>query len=164
MKKLLLVLLLSLSSSSFAEQCNVNTWNKILSGSGMAVTLVNGECKSYYTNTNTSSSYTGNCACPYDTASDGSICGGRSAWSKSGGASPVCYINDSSANTINSRIEGEFEGYEYGNVYHLINGQAWQQTSATYNYSYKYGPRVTIRNGEMRVDGMSRSVRVTRYY
>ena len=40
------------------------------------------------------SSYSGNCACPYDTAADGSKCGARSAWSKSGGKSPVCYTTE----------------------------------------------------------------------
>jgi hypothetical protein len=41
-----------------------------------------------------SSSYSGNCACPFDIASDGSNCGARSAWSKSGGKSPVCYTTE----------------------------------------------------------------------
>src|ERR1041385_938089 len=36
----------------------------------------------------------GNCPCPYHTASDGSTCGGRSAWSRSGGADPLCYPTD----------------------------------------------------------------------
>jgi hypothetical protein len=36
------------------------------------------------------SSYTSSCDCPYDTAADGSRCGARSAWSRSGGASPFC--------------------------------------------------------------------------
>nr|WP_246753663.1 hypothetical protein [Dickeya oryzae] len=39
-------------------------------------------------------SYTGNCACPYNSASNGSRCGGRSAWSRKGGAAPVCYKDD----------------------------------------------------------------------
>lgn len=30
------------------------------------------------------------CPCPYDTASDGSRCGERSAWSRAGGESPIC--------------------------------------------------------------------------
>ena len=36
------------------------------------------------------SSYSSSCPCPYDTASDGSRCGARSAWSRSGGSSPYC--------------------------------------------------------------------------
>lgn len=36
-------------------------------------------------------SYPGTCACPFNTARNGSLCGGRSAWSKAGGYSPICY-------------------------------------------------------------------------
>lgn len=38
--------------------------------------------------------YSGTCPCPYDRASNGSRCGGRSAWSRPGGASPYCYPDD----------------------------------------------------------------------
>ena len=37
------------------------------------------------------SSYSGNCMCPYNLDAAGRRCGNRSAWSRSGGASPVCY-------------------------------------------------------------------------
>lgn len=36
-------------------------------------------------------SYPGTCACPFNTARNGSSCGGRSAWIKAGGYSPICY-------------------------------------------------------------------------
>lgn len=36
-------------------------------------------------------SYSGNCPCPYNSASNGSRCGGRSAHSRAGGARPICY-------------------------------------------------------------------------
>lgn len=39
-------------------------------------------------------SYPGNCPCPYNTTRNGSRCGGRSAYSKPGGYSPVCYPKD----------------------------------------------------------------------
>ena len=39
-------------------------------------------------------SYRGNCACPYNTAANGSSCGKRSAYSKPGGAEPLCYESD----------------------------------------------------------------------
>ena len=39
-------------------------------------------------------SYSGSCPCPYNTARNGSRCGGRSAYSKPGGASPLCYAKD----------------------------------------------------------------------
>lgn len=39
-------------------------------------------------------SYSGSCPCPYSRARDGSRCGGRSAYSRPGGASPKCYRDD----------------------------------------------------------------------
>lgn len=39
-------------------------------------------------------SYPGNCPCPYNTARNGSSCGGRSAYSRGGGYAPVCYASD----------------------------------------------------------------------
>ena len=39
-------------------------------------------------------SYPGNCPCPYNRASNGYRCGKRSAWSRAGGYSPLCYEND----------------------------------------------------------------------
>lgn len=34
------------------------------------------------------------CACPYDSARNGSACGTRSAYSRPGGAEPLCYPKD----------------------------------------------------------------------
>jgi len=39
-------------------------------------------------------SYSGNCPCPYNATRNGSRCGKRSAWSKPGGRSPLCYARD----------------------------------------------------------------------
>ncbi|EPX8182686.1 hypothetical protein ACW2PP_003746 [Escherichia coli] len=39
-------------------------------------------------------SYPGNCACPYNYARNGSRCGGRSAYSRSGGYNVICYESD----------------------------------------------------------------------
>lgn len=36
-------------------------------------------------------SYPGNCPCPYNHAKNGSRCGKRSAWNRSGGYAPICY-------------------------------------------------------------------------
>lgn len=36
-------------------------------------------------------SYPGPCACPYNVARNGSMCGGRSAYSRPGGYAPICY-------------------------------------------------------------------------
>ncbi len=38
--------------------------------------------------------YEGNCPCPYSRARNGSLCGKRSAYSKPGGAEPLCYPKD----------------------------------------------------------------------
>lgn len=38
--------------------------------------------------------YHGNCPCPYNTARNGSTCGGRSAYSRPGGEDPICYPKD----------------------------------------------------------------------
>ena len=38
--------------------------------------------------------YTGNCACPYNTASNGSRCGKRSAYNRAGGDAPLCFPGD----------------------------------------------------------------------
>jgi hypothetical protein len=45
-------------------------------------------------------SYPGNCPCPYNSASNGSRCGGRSAWSRAGGYAPKCYEADVTAADI----------------------------------------------------------------
>jgi hypothetical protein len=39
-------------------------------------------------------SYPGNCPCPYNVARNGSMCGRRSAYSKTGGYAPMCYPAD----------------------------------------------------------------------
>lgn len=38
--------------------------------------------------------YPGNCPCPFNRASNGSRCGKRSAWSRVGGYSPICYSDE----------------------------------------------------------------------
>jgi hypothetical protein len=40
------------------------------------------------------SSYSGNCPCPFNVDRAGRRCGGRSAWSRAGGAQPVCYPDE----------------------------------------------------------------------
>jgi len=39
-------------------------------------------------------SYPGNCPCPYSTMKNGRSCGGRSAYSRPGGRSPLCFPKD----------------------------------------------------------------------
>lgn len=44
--------------------------------------------------------YSGSCPCPYNTDRAGRRCGGRSAYSRPGGASPLCYRSDVSEQMI----------------------------------------------------------------
>lgn len=44
--------------------------------------------------------WSGNCACPFNRARNGSACGKRSAWSRAGGYAPVCYENEVTAEMI----------------------------------------------------------------
>ena len=46
-------------------------------------------------------SYPGTCACPYNRASNGSRCGKRSAYSRSGGYNTVCFKRDVTREMIN---------------------------------------------------------------
>lgn len=48
------------------------------------------------------SRYPGSCACPYNSARNGSRCGGRSAWSRAGGYSPICYKREVTRQMINT--------------------------------------------------------------
>lgn len=46
-------------------------------------------------------SYSGVCACHFNSARNGSCCGRRSAWSKQGGYAPVCYKKE----VLKERVE-----------------------------------------------------------
>jgi hypothetical protein len=72
----------------------------------------------------------------------------------------------SSGAFIESKIDGEFSGWDGDTMFKLTNGQIWQQSSYAYKYSYKFMPSVIIfrtNSGyEMQVDGVEGRVRVTR--
>lgn len=46
--------------------------------------------------------YRGPCPCPYNTTSKGHSCGKRSAYSRPGGASPLCYASDVTAKMVST--------------------------------------------------------------
>ena len=48
----------------------------------------------------------GNCPCPYNTASNGSRCGKRSAYNRAGGYAPLCYPED-----VSDRMVKEYKGW-----------------------------------------------------
>ncbi|WP_205411980.1 DUF3298 and DUF4163 domain-containing protein [Paenibacillus sp. O199] len=70
------------------------------------------------------------------------------------------------SDTIETKIDDDFEGYEEGNLYELANGQIWKQVDYKYSYRYSYRPDVIIyRDGSryyMKVDGMTDKVQVER--
>ena len=50
-------------------------------------------------------SYSGSCPCPYNTDRGGRRCGKRSAYSRPGGASPLCYERDLSKEMVDAYRE-----------------------------------------------------------
>jgi hypothetical protein len=46
--------------------------------------------------------YRGNCPCPYNLARNGSRCGARSAYSRPGGAVPLCFPQDVTQQTLDA--------------------------------------------------------------
>lgn len=63
-----------------------------------------------------------------------------------------------------SQIDGDFEGFDDGMVFPLMDGTYWYQTAYKYNYYYSYCPMVRIyQNGLttiLTVDGMDDYVEV----
>lgn len=72
----------------------------------------------------------------------------------------------SASSVVESRIDGEFTGWEGETIFKLLNGQIWQQSSYAYKYAYKYSPRVLIyKSGSsyrMQVDGVDGTIAVRR--
>jgi uncharacterized protein YbjQ (UPF0145 family) len=73
---------------------------------------------------------------------------------------------DASNSLIESRIDGDFEGWDGDTIFKLMNGQIWQQVSYDYTYHYAFMPNVLIyrANGgyKMKVDGVQKSISVKR--
>lgn len=67
---------------------------------------------------------------------------------------------------IESKIDGDFEGWDGETIFKLLNGQIWQQSSYSYKYHYAFSPNVLIyRSGslyKMHVDGVDKDIYVTR--
>jgi len=71
-----------------------------------------------------------------------------------------------SSELVESKIDGDFEGWDGETIIKLFNGQIWQQTEYYYHYHYSFMPSVTIyKSGssyKMKVDGVDKAVRVKR--
>jgi hypothetical protein len=70
------------------------------------------------------------------------------------------------ASVIETRVDGEFEGFDGSTIIKLMNGQIWEQIDARYRYRYRYSPKVIIiRDGSgyrMQVESIDEWVRVRR--
>jgi hypothetical protein len=66
--------------------------------------------------------------------------------------------------SIESQIDGDFEGFEGETIFKLVNGQIWQQSEYWYHYHYSFMPRVLIfKSGggyKIKVDGIEKSIGV----
>ena len=73
-----------------------------------------------------------------------------------------------SATSIESQIDGDFEGFEGETIIKLMNGQIWQQSEYWYHYHYSFMPKVLIyKHGgiyKIKVDGIDKSIGVTRLH
>lgn len=67
---------------------------------------------------------------------------------------------------IESRIDGDFEGWEGETIFKLMNGQIWQQVDYKYTYHYAYMPEVIIIKSvsgyKMKVEGVRGTIQVVR--
>jgi hypothetical protein len=71
-----------------------------------------------------------------------------------------------SSDLIESRIDGDFEGWDGDTVFKLTNGQIWQQVSYDYTYHYAFMPEVlifkTTEGYKMKVGGIHETIYVKR--
>jgi len=78
---------------------------------------------------------------------------------------PYLPYNESSE-VIESKIDGDFDGFENGKLFKLMNGQIWEQIDFTFHYTYKFMPNVTIyKDGasyKMIVEGVDKVIKVRR--
>lgn len=71
-----------------------------------------------------------------------------------------------SPSVIETKIDGDFNGWEGETIVKLMNGQIWQQSEYHYHYHYAFMPEVLIfKSGsgyKMKVDGVEKAVGVKR--
>lgn len=75
-------------------------------------------------------------------------------------------LPNATGTVIESRIDGEFNGWDGETIFRLQNGQIWQQASYAYRYNYAYSPRVLIYRSDsvykLKVDGVEGEIVVRR--
>ena len=71
-----------------------------------------------------------------------------------------------SPEVIESKVDGDFDGWDGETIIKLFNGQIWQQTEYYYHYNYSFMPSVVIyKSGtgyKMKVDGIDKAIGVKR--
>ena len=71
---------------------------------------------------------------------------------------------ETGGDVVETRIDGDFKGWDGDTVWKMDNGQIWQQASYSYHYHYSYHPKVLIYRAsggwKMKVDGDSEEVSV----
>jgi outer membrane murein-binding lipoprotein Lpp len=77
-------------------------------------------------------------------------------------SSSISYTGDA----LETRIDGEFEGWDGETIFKMMNGTIWQQASYAYTYHYAYMPDVLIYRKDggyyMKVEGVDDEIRVNR--
>ena len=67
---------------------------------------------------------------------------------------------------INSRIDGEFKGWDGDSIYKLEDGSKWKLASYLYTYNYSTRPNATVwKDGSryfLTVDSMTERVEITK--
>lgn len=75
-------------------------------------------------------------------------------------------VSAKKATVIESRVDGEFSGWDGSTIVKLANGQIWEQSEYHYHYHYAYSPSVLIYmtggTYKMKIDGVDKAVRVVR--
>lgn len=71
--------------------------------------------------------------------------GGGRLYLQVNGQEPIVAIRQIT-DVVKSQINGEYNGWEGETIYELTNGQVWQQSSYSYEYSYSFMPEVIIYN------------------
>ena len=59
-------------------------------------------------------------------------------------------------------IDGSWSGWSGDTIVQLTDGSVWRQSEYYYEYHYAYRPEVTISEGKMIVEGISRPISVRR--
>jgi hypothetical protein len=82
------------------------------------------------------------------------------------GAGPSSGNSTETFCVVDSRIDGEFKGWEGETTFRLQNGEVWQQAASGHKYTYVYSPKVLIYQSgsefRMKVEGIDEEIAVRR--